>query len=200
MKLKPRSTMRNVRGLVYKRYTQIETGVVARQLFYTIQDKRYWAFDNSTLSFIEIKEPNIMGVVVISVPNDNGYTKYQYGKNAFNYTTQTGWVKHDITSNGLESIIATNTGKYQINKYYYFGSLDYSIKGSITGSTTQYIKGNIVPTISMNIKHYNDYVDLQVDDLIVVDKKLYVVESTDTDHKHQPKDYCIYTATLNNIL
>ena len=90
--------------------------------------------------------------------------------------------------------------KYQKNAYYYAGSFPFMLRGSVSGSTSQYIKGNIVPLTSMNIKYFDDSVDLQVDDLVVVDGKLYSVENPETDFKFQPKGYKIHFATLNNIL
>ena len=93
-----------------------------------------------------------------------------------------------------------NMSKYQTNKYYYVGSFDFMIKGSIEGTTTQYIKGNITPLTAMNIKHYNDDIKLSVDDLVVVEGRLYSVENPETVYKQQPKRYNIYFATLNSVL
>lgn len=92
-----------------------------------------------------------------------------------------------------------NIAKYQTNKYYYIGSFDYMIKGSIDGTITQYIKGNIIPLKSLNIK-YSDDVELSPDDLVVIENRLYSVENPETVLKQQPKPYKIYFATLNNIL
>lgn len=92
-----------------------------------------------------------------------------------------------------------NIAKYQTNKYYYVGSFDYMIKGSIEGTTAQYIKGNIIPLKSLNIK-YSDDIELSPDDLVVIENRLYSVENPETVLKQQPKPYKIYFATLNNIL
>ena len=80
-----------------------------------------------------------------------------------------------------------NIGKYQTNKYYYVGSFDYMVKGSIEGTTSQYIKGNIIPLTSMNIKHFNDEINLNVDDLVVIGKKLFSVENPETTMKNATK-------------
>ena len=93
-----------------------------------------------------------------------------------------------------------NIAKYQKNTYYYAGSFTFVVRGSITGATTQYIKGNIMPLTSMNIKYFNDSVNLQVDDLVVVGDHLYSAENLETDQKYQPKVYKVHFATLNNIL
>ena len=104
------------------------------------------------------------------------------------------------TAQTLRGIGFANVGKYQTNKYYFAGSFDFMVKGSMEGTTTQYIKGNIAPLTSFNIVHYNDYVQLSPDDLVVIDGHLYSVENPDRTLKHQPKDYFIYHATLNSIL
>lgn len=93
-----------------------------------------------------------------------------------------------------------NIAKYQKNAYYYAGSFSFIIRGSITGATTQYIKGNITPLTSMNIKYFDDSINLQVDDLVVVNGRLYAAENLETDQKYQPKVYKVHFATLNNIL
>jgi len=91
-------------------------------------------------------------------------------------------------------------GKYQVNNYYYVGSFDYIVTGNIEQSNTQYLKGNIMPLTSLNIKHYNDSIDIRQDDLVVVNHHLYSVESPSKTHLHFPKDYYVYYATLNSIL
>jgi hypothetical protein len=93
-----------------------------------------------------------------------------------------------------------NIAKYQTNKYYYVGNFDFTIKGSIEGATARYIKGNIIPLKSLNIKYYEDNIDLSVDDLVVVDGHLYSVENPETSIKQQPKPFKIHFATLNSIL
>lgn len=105
-------------------------------------------------------------------------------------------------SNGLSTQFPqlSNIAKYQKNAYYYAGSFSFMLRGSVSGSTSQYIKGNIVPLTSMNIKYFDDSMSLQVDDLVVVDGKLYSVENPETDFKFQPKGYKIHFVTLNSIL
>lgn len=93
-----------------------------------------------------------------------------------------------------------NIAKYQTNKYYFVGSFDYVIKGSIEGSTAQYIKGNIIPLTSLNIKYYDDNIDLSTDDLVVIEGHLYSIENPETTIKQQPKPFKIHFATLNSIL
>ena len=120
----------------------------------------------------------------------------------FNYVA-TGWQKiTDISSAGITLLNATfnNVAKYQTNKYYYVNSFDFMIKGSIEGTTAQYIKGNIIPLTALNIKFFDDDIDLAPDDLVVIENKLFSVENPETVIKQQPKPFKIYFATLNNIL
>lgn len=119
-----------------------------------------------------------------------------------NFTLTFNDVKTSSFLNAINTLfpkIAT-IAKYQKNAYYYVGSFAFMLRGSVSGSTSQYIKGNIVPLTSMNIKYFDDSVDLQVDDLVVVNGKLYSVENPETDFKFQPKGYKIHFVTLNNIL
>lgn len=74
------------------------------------------------------------------------------------------------------------------------------VKGSIEGTTTQYMKGNILPLTSMNIKYFDDDVNLEVGDLVVVDGHLYSVENPETVLKQMPRPFKVHFATLNSIL
>lgn len=202
MKLKPRTTVLNRKALVYKRYTQIEKSITKKYIYLTIQDGYLWYFDNEKVDFIRLEIEDTSGATIIEVANDGGATKFEYLDKVFFYTHSSGWVKQSKTdsTDNLGRVYSSNIGQYQVNRYYFNGAFDYIVKGSITGSTTQYIKGNIVPTQSLNIIHYNDYVDLKPDDLVIIEGKLFVVESSEQEHKHQPKEYKIYYAALNNIL
>lgn len=93
-----------------------------------------------------------------------------------------------------------NIARYQTNKYYFVGSFDYMIRGSIEGTTTQHIKGNIMPLTSLNIKYFNDDIELNVDDLVVIEDHLFSVENPETTQKRMPKAFKVHFATLNSIL
>ena len=93
-----------------------------------------------------------------------------------------------------------NIARYQTNKYYRVGTFDYMIRGSIEGSENQIIKGAIAPLNSMEIKHFDDYIKLEHDDLVVIDGHLYYVEDTTKDEKRMPRKFNVYFARLNNIL
>lgn len=90
-------------------------------------------------------------------------------------------------------------GRYQTNKYYLAGSFDYMIRGSIGSSDTQPIKGNIMHLRSFEIKYFDDSINIDHDDLVVIDGHLYGVEELSYDIKRSPKPYTVYFATLNNI-
>ena len=201
MKLKPKSTTLNPRALVYKRFISLEKSVGLQTLYKTTIDNLFWTFDNLTLSFSNIDGslvPQSANIVLIPTAT----TILQYQGTYFKYNG-TEWQKiTDLPSSGITLLNATfnNIAKYQTNKYYYVGSFDYVIKGSIEGTTAQYIKGNIIPLTSFNIKYFDDYINLSPDDLVVVNNKLYSVESPETVIKQQPKPFKVYFATLNNIL
>lgn len=198
MKLKPKSTVHNPLALVFRRFTVINESFTVENIYMTVADNKYWVFDNQKLSFIEID--NAVISTSTKVTNVFNYNVLQYQKLYFKYNGAS-WVSiEDISGLTLLSALYNNVGKYQTNKYYFSGSFDYMIKGSIEGTTSQYIKGNILPLTSLNIKYFDDDISLSVDDLVVIDGKLYSVEDPETTIKQQPKPFKIYFATLNSIL
>lgn len=198
MRLKPKSTVHNPRALVYRRFIGLEKSINLATVYFTLSDSKYWTFDNETLEFSQIDASLIPAESVVTKITDN-YTFLNYQGHWFTYTG-TQWIETYYFSEILLSATFNNIAKYQTNKYYYVGSFDYMIKGSVDGTTTQYIKGNIIPLTSLNIKYFDDSINLSVDDLVVIDKKLYSVENTETVKKMQPKAFNIYFATLNSIL
>lgn len=198
MKLKPKSTVHNPLALVFRRFTVINESFTVENIYMTVADNKYWVFDNQKLSFIEVD--NAVISTSTKVTNVFNYNVLQYQKLYFKYNGAS-WVSiEDISGLTLLSALYNNVGKYQTNKYYFSGSFDYMIKGSIEGTNSQYIKGNILPLTSLNIKYFDDDISLSVDDLVVIDGKLYSVEDPETTIKQQPKPFKIYFATLNSIL
>ena len=200
MKMKPKSTVHNKRALLYRRFIGLESSNNLSKVFLTQIDGKYWLFDAEELKFTEIAQnlvPTTSSVVTIT---DNSYI-LQYQSHYFNYYNY-NWVEISNLPNSFTLLSASfnNIAKYQMNKYYYVGSFDYMVTGSIEGSTTQYIKGNITPLQSMDIKHYNDSINLGVDDLVVIGDSLYAVENPQTTLKQQPKPFKVHFATLNSIL
>ena len=198
MKLKPKSTVHNPLALVFRRFTVINESFTVENIYMTVADNKYWVFDNQKLSFIEVNNAVISAST--KVTNVFNYNVLQYQKLYFKYNGASWESIEDISGLTLLSALYNNVGKYQTNKYYFSGSFDYMIKGSIEGTTSQYIKGNILPLTSLNIKYFDDDISLSVDDLVVIDGKLYSVEDPETTIKQQPKPFKIYFATLNSIL
>lgn len=200
MRLKPKSTVRNPRALVYRRFTGLEKSINLQVVFLTLIDNTYWTFDNQTLTFSKIDASLIPQESQIK-----RITEYQtiltYLGKYFRYTGLQ-WEEIENVGENVTLLSATfnNIAKYQTNKYYYVGSFDYMIKGSVEGTTSQFIKGNIIPLTSINIKHFDDSINLNVDDLVVIEGKLFSVENPETTRKMQPKAFNIYFATLNSIL
>lgn len=200
MRLKPKSTVRNPRALVYRRFTGLEKSINLQVVFLTLIDNTYWTFDNQTLTFSKIDASLIpQGSQIKRIIEYQTILTY-LGK----YFRYTGLQWEEIENVGenvtLLSATFNNIAKYQTNKYYYVGSFDYMIKGSVEGTTSQFIKGNIIPLTSINIKHFDDSINLNVDDLVVIEGKLFSVENPETTRKMQPKAFNIYFATLNSIL
>jgi hypothetical protein len=201
MKLKPKSTTKNPKALVYKRFIGLEKSI-NYQSVYATEDGFYWTFDNLTLTFEKTDNSLIPPTSkIISIVSFRTFLQYQ--NTFFRYNDLKGWeIITDLSGENIVLLNATfnNIAKYQTNKYYYVGNFDFTIKGSIEGATAQYIKGNIIPLKSLNIKYYEDNIDLSVDDLVVVDGHLYSVENPETSIKQQPKPFKIHFATLNSIL
>lgn len=206
MKMKFKSTTLAPRISVYKRFIGIEQSMSLQTLYKTVADNLYWAFNNETKEFYNIEQELVPdGATTISVTGTSilAYmgTYYSY---VYDSATQTySWSSTTTPPQLLTDVISAksnNIGKYQINKYYFVGTIDCMQKGSLEETTTQYLKGNIMPLVSGNIKFFNDYIKVSPDDLIVWHGRLYSVERVEQDHKHQPKDYTVYFATLNSIL
>lgn len=217
MKMKPRTTTKNTRALLYRRFIGLEKSSSLNALYKTTRRDEitgqniteYWTFDCGTAEFSIVPEDvNIQGATITTInsfPETNSLppTILHYQGSYFRYNSELGWQKvDDVQSSGIVLLNATfnNIAQYQTNKYYYVKSFDYVIKGSIDGTTAQYIRGNIIPLTTLNIKHFDDSVNLKEDDLVVVNGRLYSVESPSKSYKQQPRNYCVYYATLNSIL
>lgn len=201
MRLKPKSTTKNPKALLYKRFISLEKSINLQTIYNTVSDGNFWTFDNLTLTFSQIQSSLIPQVSqVVQIQDFSSVLQYQ--GTYFRYTGLAWETITDISSSNITLLSSSfnNIAKYQTNKYYFAGSFDYMLKGSIEGATSQYIKGNIIPLQSLNIKYFDDNINLSTDDLVVIEKHLYSVENQETDNKYQPKRYSIYFATLNSIL
>lgn len=207
MKMKFQSTTLQPKALLYRRFTSIEHSNNLETLYETQTEQNgtttptYWLFDYETQNFIKLDSESAPKIAKI-VPISDFYTVLQY-RSAYYRFNGVEWQKTGNTSSDKITLLSAsfnNVGKYQTNKYYYVGSFDYMLKGSISGTETQFVKGNIIPLRSLNIKFFDDDLRVTEDDLVVVDGHLYSVENPEDDIKHQPYQYTIHFATLNSIL
>lgn len=198
MRLKPKTTNLNPRALLYKRFTDIEQSFTLNAVYKT-SDNKYWLFDKADKDF---KELTVLEPTTVILVNALSCLSYKELDNVYYFAYVSGkWENVTNTANlQLLSAEYANIGKYQTNKYYYAGSFDYIKKGAIEGSTTQYLKGNIMPLDTMSIQHFNDYIHISIDDLVVINNRVYMVQNPVEDHKHQPRDYTIYSLDLISVL
>lgn len=198
MQMKFKSTAKLPKALLYKRFIGIEKSVNLTNVYKTVSNNQFWYFDYELLDFFKISENSAIYKIT---EVENFITVLQY-QNVYFYYTGNAWKKVSEIISSFTPLSATfnNIGRYQTNKYYFVRAFDFMIKGSIEGTNTQYIKGNILPLSVFNIKYFDDHVKLTQDDLVVVDKHLYSVENPEIDIKYNPKPYKIYFATLNSIL
>lgn len=211
MKMKFKSTVQNPKALLYKRFIGLEKSERQSVCYVIIQTQEAFTFDCETLAFTKIPYADRSSYQsVILIAGADGSIQggiLQYKDTYFYYDcaalNDTKWVSTTTPPDGtadLTRIQSVNVSKYQLNKYYYAGSFDYMIKGSIDGTNTQYVKGNVIPLTSMNIKYFSDDIEINEDDLVVIDGKLYSVETPETVMKYNPRPYKIHYATLNSIL
>jgi len=206
MKMKFKSTTLSPRISVYKRFIGIEQSMSLKVVYMTSADGLYWTFNNDTKAFEELEEERVADNATIITVSGSTILAYMGTYYTYEYDSETeeyGWVSTTTSPETLNDVLKVkyaNIGKYQLNKYYFVGTIDNMQKGSLSETTTQPLKGNIMPLKSTNIKFFNDYVKVAPDDLLVWHGRLYSVESVEIDHKHQPKDYSIYFATINSIL
>lgn len=201
MKMKPKSTVHNTRALLYRRFTDIDKSATLKTVYVT-SDNLKWIFDLDGKSFLPVTDTTGSTLISITASNAIRYIEMGAQPKYYKYFNEVvGWyTPSDITSETILGAKYANIGTIQTNRYYMVGSFDYMIKGSVEGTTTQFIKGNITPLTSFSIKHFNDEINLAQDDLVVIDGHLYSVENPSYDMKMQPRPFKVYFATLNNIL
>lgn len=195
MRLKPKNTTLNKRALLYRRYTDLQVSSSLARVYKTEDGKR-WLFNSDERTFVLLDERiEVDETVVREVNSDTalGYLGilYKYINNSWQVVT--------ASTNTLTAMFG-NIAKYQLNKYYYEKSFAFVHTSSQDNETMQAVKGNILPFSTVAIKFYDDSVGLRVDDLVVINGKLYAVERISIDMKHQPKDYYIYFADLTSIV
>jgi hypothetical protein len=191
MKLKFKNTTLSPRAIVYKRYTDIQKAYSLNVVYKTI-DGKFWVFNAD----IETFEPSeFVGATVVEVGEN---TVLGYNSKRFSYNTVNGW--GNTTNSSTLSAKYGNIGSYQLNQYFLHGTFSYIKKSSEDETITRVMKGAFSPLYSLDIQYYDDYINLSIDDLIILDNRLFKIESLASDHKHQPKDFIIYSATITSIL
>lgn len=193
MILKPKTTVQNPKALLYRRFTQLQDSYTAN-VIYATQDGKYWVFNGNKIEFVEVEISDTKTSSIVNITTNTTIVDFNGSKFYYN----NGW--HTATATATLEAKFGNIARYQTNKYYFVGSFDYMIRGSIEGTLTQHIKGNIMPLTSLNIKHFNDEVDLAVDDLVVIENHLFSVENPETVQKRMPKAFKVHFATLNSII
>ena len=221
--LKPKKTTFNARALVYRRVNKIGYSLSSECLYQCKNGNNEiinFMFDSSKLDFVSVEQiqptyanefnadrystiiVNQDGTKIFRSKDENG--KPYYFRWSYNANNNKGvWVKMDtlpLTYSSLANAGYSNVGKYQMNKYVFVGSIDYVIKGEVAGTKTQAIKGLVMPLSTMNIQYFDDTIQIDEEDLVVIDGTLYSVESPDYTIKHSPRPYKIYYATLNSIM
>lgn len=226
--LKPKTSVRNPRALLYKRYTNIETSSTT-DIVYRGWYGDYWIFDKETNFFVSVDPKALDGTTkFVDIPTNGENLKFgniifsYYDKtftykqglenqdvkaedvwqiNNYFYDETTGQLLEDLVkSRSFINLSSSSIAKYQLNKYIYSGSFDYMVRGDIDEVETQPIKGLITPLTTMQIRYFDDSIKLDHDDFVVIDGVLYAVESVSKTQKRVPKKYNIYYATLNSIL
>lgn len=210
--MKFKSTTKQPKALLYKRFIGLEKSMNFSTIFCTSADGIFWVFDKEKATELDTNYHCLAFMPVSSILNNviptnsktvnvESYTTILQYKNTYYRYAENGWWQIFPVAEVPPILTGyDNISKYQTNKYYYVGSFDFMIKGSIEGTNAQFIPGNIIPLSSFNIKYFNDDIQLNQDDLVVIDKHLYSVENPETDIKYNPKPYKIHFATLNSIL
>lgn len=197
MFMKPKSSVLNPPALLYRRFTGLEESRSLKNVYKTTNNL-VWTFDYQELTF-NLYEGEIVGEVI----NITSTTVLTFGKYYF-YYKDSEWNKAETLDNveGLELLSAkyNDIGKYKVNKYYFAGSFDYMEQGDMSQSESQFLKGAMTHTKSTNIRTFDDSIQLEPDDLIVIGNTLYSIESISVSRKRLPREFKIYFATLNNIL
>lgn len=205
MNLKPKKTTFNPKALVYRRFSRIERSrenLVAYDCIGNDSSHNYFIFDTEK-GFVSISN-EVFSTATKVIQVTAASQIFQYQDKYYQWRTiQKVWLALSILPSDYTTLAQTgwsNMGKYQMNAYYFVGSVDFIITGEVAGTKTQPIKGQIMDLESMNIKYYNDKIIMSEEDLVVVNGKLYSVESPDYSIKHMPRPYKIYYATLNSVL
>ena len=154
---------------------------------------------NNMRGFIEIREDEKGTAQEVQILYNRAFS---YNDKYYKYNVATKKIEKKDNNDSLyvDTIKdSPNIGKYQLNKYYYASSFQFTINGDIEESVIQSIKGLMSPLTSLTIKTYSD-IDIKADDLVVINKRLYHIESVSKTVKRMPKAFVITTLIINSIL
>lgn len=197
---KPKSTTKLPLAMLYKRYVAIESAFGKNSVYYVNAKDRlkYFIFNSVDGVFIEIEEDEVGTASLFHLT----YQVLTFNDKYYKYNAITQKIeetKKDSDRDLTKISDSPNIGKYQLNKYYYASSFQFTINGDIEESVIQSIKGLMSPLTSLTIKTYSD-IDIKADDLVVINKRLYHIESVSKTVKRMPKAFVITTLIINSIL
>lgn len=87
----------------------------------------------------------------------------------------------------------------ELNKYFYHSTFNYMPIDDVNDNTTQYVKGAIMREETRSIKWEIDNVPLEPNDIVVIDKKAYLVEDVLVNQRVGMNVRKTYTATLLKV-
>lgn len=203
MKLKPKIQMQEPRALLYKKYIALKRSS-NYEVVYKTTDTKYWQFNGDNKTFEEltgVQESAFGEVVAVSNTTSVMFKELSAVYNfEYNLITHKWYSSTPIAGFPVLSLRFSNVAQYDFNKYYLHKSFVYVKQGGVEQQKLQFIRGNKVVSTTMEIKHSNDNLNATTDDLVVINHRLYSIESMAIDHVHQPRDYAIYTMVLQEIV
>lgn len=209
MILKPKTAIETIRAVVYKRFTDIERTFStdpSKITLYKGDDNKYFTFDKESCTFLEYTETPTTETIV-QVHGNGVYYGIIYRGIYFVYMNTNGTYSWQIFSQStIPTLTDTYEGKsniiaqYGANKYYFAGTFDFMYRGGVESVDSQPLKGAIIDLTSLEIKYYDDNINLDHDDMVVVSGRLFQVESTSFAKKYAPKPIIVARfVTLTSI-
>lgn len=204
MILKPKKNECNEPAIWFKRTTVGENATTIEAYnVYKTSDGKYWAFDANKEKFVEWNKDDNYGAIIDFTGGSLSYITIRksivcnYNKK---WEYQTVYGLRSLLAEFYPSIQANVMKSYSYTKNSYFnqGPFSWTMKGSIDNFTAQPIKGLMTNAKSLQIRTDDD-IDIMQEDLVVLNKRLYSVESIEISIKKQPRPLEIRYLTLNSI-